>query len=233
MMKKVLKWIGKVLLKVIAGFLLLSIISVILYRFIDPPVTPLMAIRYFEMEEGKLDYQWRDYEDISDHFKLAVIAAEDQKFLNHNGFDLESIEKAIDKASNGGKLRGASTISQQVAKNVFLWPSRSWVRKGFEMYFTFLIELFWSKERILEVYINIVELGKGVYGAQAASQEFFNRDALKITPSQAALLAAVLPRPLKYSARFPSSYVLKRQRWIRRQMQNLGSMDYLKKSNEL
>lgn len=155
---------------------------------------------------------------ISDNLQLAAVCAEDQNFLEHNGFDIEAIRKAMEHNEKSTRKRGASTISQQTAKNLFLWPSRSWVRKGFEVYFTALIELIWSKERILEVYLNIIELGPGVYGAEAAAQEFFNTSAEKLSRQEAALLAAVLPSPLKYSAKNPSPYVRTRQGWVLVQM---------------
>lgn len=157
-------------------------------------------------------------ERISENLQLAVVCAEDQNFPTHTGFDFEAIEKALEHNKKGKRMRGASTISQQCAKNLFLWPQRSWLRKGLEAYFTVLIELIWSKERILEVYLNIIELGDGIYGAEAASQEFFKIPAEKLNRPQAALLAAVLPNPLEYSVARPSAYVRSRQGWILVQM---------------
>ena len=169
---------------------------------------------------------WVPIEEISEHLVLAVVCSEDQKFEEHSGFDIEAIEKAIESnkrlKKKGKPIRGGSTISQQVAKNVFLFPSRTWIRKGFEVYFTVLIELFWSKERIMEVYLNVIEMGDGVYGAQAAAQDFFHKDASRLTPAEAATLAAVLPNPLKFSASKPSGYVSKRKNWILRQMNHFG-----------
>jgi monofunctional biosynthetic peptidoglycan transglycosylase len=174
----------------------------------------------------KIDKEWKDFEDISLNFKKAVIAAEDQKFLNHYGFDFKAIEKAIDKNKSGAQLRGGSTISQQTAKNVFLWAGRSWLRKGFETYFTVLIEIFWSKQRILEVYLNVIEMGDGIYGIQAASNNFFNTDAGKLTQRQAALIAAVLPNPRRWSPAKPTPYINKRQQQIIRNMRRLGPLSF-------
>ncbi len=209
---------------VIKWFLIASIFVIILFRFIPIPFTPLMLQRCVEQWANdkplKLKKDWVGADQLPNHLQLAVVCAEDQTFLNHMGFDVEAIEKAIKHNKRGKKVRGASTISQQTAKNVFLLPSRTWLRKGLEVYFTFLIELFWSKERILTVYLNIVEFGDGVYGAEAASQNFFNKPAEKLTASQSALLAAVLPSPLRYNAKKPGPYVRKRQQWISRQMNN-------------
>ena len=165
---------------------------------------------------------WKFLDQISAQYIKAVIASEDQKFYLHNGFDMEAIEKAIEHNSrNADRIKGGSTISQQTAKNAFLWQSRSYIRKGLEVYFTLLIELLWSKERIMEVYLNIAEMGNGIYGVQAASLHYFNKDAIDITKSEAALVAAILPSPKKYSAKNPGPYVRKRQQWISRQMNNV------------
>ncbi len=212
----------------IAGFLVLSILSAIIFRFIPVPVTPLMLIRSIEQitdsqKSLKLHKDWISLDEISKFGQLAVICAEDQKYMDHFGFDLEAIKKVIDNKSNKKRIRGASTISQQTAKNVFLWPGRSWIRKGFEVYFTLLIETFWSKKRILEVYLNIAEMGEGVYGIQAASKEYFNKNAKNLTKSEAALIASVLPNPRKYSVKNPSSYIRGRQKWIMRQMSYWGN----------
>ena len=186
-----------------------------------------MLIRCVEQKtngkEIKLRKNWIPLKKISACLPLAVVCAEDQNFLKHSGFDFEAIDKAIKYNENHKKKRGASTISQQTAKNVFLWPGRSWVRKGFETYFTFLIELFWNKERILEVYLNIIETGNGIYGAQASAIEFFNKDALKLNRAEAASIAAVLPNPRKFSAKNPSGYILKRKTWILNQMNFWGN----------
>lgn len=182
-----------------------------------------MAIRSFE---GDKDYQTRHYwvpmEEISPYLQLAVICAEDQTFLSHSGFDREAIEKALENNEKGKKLRGGSTISQQTAKNAFLWPGRTWFRKGMEAYFTLLIELFWSKERILEVYLNSVEMGEGVFGAEAASQYWFNRSAKNLRIENAAAIAAILPSPQRYKANPPGPYVARRTQWIVRQMRYYG-----------
>jgi monofunctional biosynthetic peptidoglycan transglycosylase len=167
------------------------------------------------------------WEEISPHVALAVIAAEDQKFPVHRGFDLEQIDRAFTDAERGRRVRGASTISQQVAKNLFLWPGRSWFRKGLEAWFTVLIELLWPKQRILEVYLNIAEFGRGVWGVEAASRRFFGRPAKSLAREQAALLAAVLPNPKRFRAEAPSAYVKRRQAWILGQMQSLGGTAYL------
>ena len=206
---------------------LVKMVIIVALRWVPVYITPLVVIRGVEkLSSGKqIGYSktWKSWSNISNHLKLGAIASEDQNFLNHNGFDLGAIEKAIDynkKQEKKGtkRRRGASTISQQTAKNVFLWPGRSFVRKGFEVYFTFWIELIWGKKRILEVYLNIVELGDGIYGAEAASQRYFKREASKISPEQAALLIAALPSPRKYSVTKPGPYMVKRQQWVLQQM---------------
>lgn len=214
--------------KVIGWFLLISILLVVVYKWIPVPATPLMVIRYFEHPEESVRHDWVPIEEISPNLQLAVVASEDQNFLNHNGFDYKAIQKAIEENRNGKRTRGASTISQQTAKNVFLWPQRSWVRKGFEAYFTFLIELFWSKERILEVYLNSIEMGKGVYGAEAASNFWFGKSASRLSPYEAAAIAAVLPNPREYRANPASSFIQQRKNWIVRQMQNLEVLNLKK-----
>ncbi len=214
--------------KVIGWFLLISILLVVVYKWVPVPATPLMVIRYFEHPEESVRHDWVPIEEISPNLQLAVVASEDQNFLNHNGFDYKAIQKAIEENRNGKRTRGASTISQQTAKNVFLWPQRSWVRKGFEAYFTFLIELFWSKERILEVYLNSIEMGKGVYGAEAASNFWFGKSASRLSPYEAAAIAAVLPNPREYRANPASSFIQQRKNWIVRQMQNLEVLNLKK-----
>ncbi|MBE7641489.1 monofunctional biosynthetic peptidoglycan transglycosylase [Salegentibacter sp. BLCTC] len=218
MMKKLFKFI----LKLISVLLLFSIFMVLLYKWLPVPFTPLMAIRYFENPEEEIRHTWVSREDISQHLQLGVIAGEDQNFVKHNGFDFEAIEKAIEDNQKGKRVRGASTISQQTAKNVFLWPGRNWFRKGLEVYFTFLIETFWSKERILEVYLNSIEMGKGVYGAEAAAKHWFNKSAANLSIYEAAAIAAILPNPREYKANPASSYINERKNWIVRQMQNYG-----------
>jgi monofunctional glycosyltransferase len=223
----------KISLKVIVGFFLFSILLVLLIKWLNPLTSSIMIQRQIEAvvtlkEKQMIAYEWFSYDDISKEMALAVVAAEDQNFPNHFGFDFEQIEKAIDQHNRGRKLRGASTITQQVAKNLFLWEGRSFIRKGFEAYFTLLIELLWSKERILEVYLNIVELGDMVFGVGVASQIYFKKIPSKLTRSQAALLTATIPNPIRYSAKRPSGYILRRQRWILGQMNLLGGISYLK-----
>lgn len=163
-------------------------------------------------------HTWVSFDKISPYLPMAVIASEDNRFAEHNGFDFKEIEKAIKENEKRKRKRGASTISQQTAKNVFLWPQSSWVRKGLEVYFTFLIETFWSKERIMEVYLNSIEMGKGIYGAQATAKYKFNTTAAKLTKGQCALIAATLPNPIRFDSAHPSSYILKRQKQILRLM---------------
>ena len=213
-------------------FFLSTLFSVISYRFINPPVTPLMVIRSiqqkFDGEKMSLRKEWVSIKEISPSLQLAVVASEDNRFLEHNGFDFKAIEKAKDynAKKKGKKIRGASTISQQTAKNVFLWPQRSWIRKGLEVYFTFLIELIWSKKRIMEVYLNVIETGKGIYGAEKASQIYFNKSAKNLSPGESALIAAILPNPLKWNPARPTSYLLGRQQWILWNMGNIGKLEY-------
>lgn len=210
-------------------FVLLSALWILAYRFINPPVTPLMILRHFGEEED-LRKRWRDGEEIAPEFLLAVVAAEDQMFFQHSGFDWKQIGTAIDERLKGGRLRGGSTISQQVAKNVFLWPGRSWIRKGLEAWFTVGIELCWSKERILEVYVNVAEMGRGIYGVEAAAQHYFQKPAAELTRSECALLATVLPDPRDRSPLKPTGTMRERQDWILKQMRNLGGVEFLEQS---
>lgn len=226
---KIIRWIGRVILKVTLWFLGISIGLVILYRFVPVPVTPLMVIRLAEQafdskKDMRLYKDWVSIEKMSRHAPQAVVAAEDQKFMDHRGFDFEAMEKAWENNKKGKRIKGASTITQQTVKNVFLWPSRSYVRKGLEAYFTVLVELLWSKERILEVYLNVIEMGEGVYGIEAAAQTYFNKSASKLSQSQAALIAAVLPNPRRWSPARPTGYIRGRQAWIMRQMNNLAPL---------
>jgi monofunctional biosynthetic peptidoglycan transglycosylase len=221
MFKKILNFIKKLLL----WFFGLSILSVIVFRFVPVPVTPLMISRSIETRTW-WNHDWVPIEEISPNLQWAVVASEDQNFLNHNGFDFQAIEKAIEHNKKSKRIRGASTISQQVAKNVFLWQGRSWVRKGLEVYFTFLIELFWSKERIMEVYLNSIEMGEGVYGAEAASKYWYGKSAKKLTQREAAGIAAILPNPRKFRARNSSPYIERRKDHIVRQMNNIGRWEY-------
>lgn len=210
-------------LKLTAWFFGLTILWVLVYAVLPVPFTPLMVQRCWqqawdENRPVRLEHDWVSFQEISPNLQLAVVCAEDQEFLEHAGFDFEAIDKAVEYNQTHKRKRGASTISQQTAKNVFLWPSRSWLRKGFEVYFTFLIEVLWSKERIMTVYLNSIEFGDGIYGAEAAARHFFNKSARDLNPDQAALMAAVLPKPLIYKIESPSAKITKRQRWIKRQM---------------
>ena len=197
--------------KLVILFFLFSILSVIVLRYVPVYFTPLMGIRMIEQIREKkspmLIHTWVGFDDISENLKLAVIASEDQLFYEHKGFDEKQIRKAIEESKKGKRRRGASTISQQTAKNVFLWPRSSWFRKGLETYFTVLIEFFWSKDRILHVYINSIEMGDGLYGAESVAQHNFGRHASELTKEQSALIAATLPNPLRFSSKSPSPYI--------------------------
>jgi monofunctional biosynthetic peptidoglycan transglycosylase len=207
------------LIKIPLAFIALSVLWVLILKWVPVWVTPLMVSRSIEYRSDDSYHthkKWRSYDNISPELAKAVIASEDNLFAEHNGFDWKEMRKAIDDHKNKGKkLRGASTISQQTAKNVFLFPSRSFVRKGFEAYFTFLIECFWSKERILEVYLNVAEMGKGIYGAEAAAQQIFDKPASELTRRESSLIAACLPNPIQRNAGKPSAYVSKRAGQIR------------------
>ena len=218
----------------IAGWLLLTSAAVLALRWIDPPTTAFMLL---DARAGanatkpyRIRHRWVD--EISAHAKVAVIAAEDQQFPNHFGFDLKSINDALEDRERGRRVRGASTITQQVAKNLFLWPGQSWVRKALEAYFTVLIELLWSKDRILIVYLNVAEFGRGVYGVGAASDVFFKKSPARLNAPQAALLAAVLPSPKRMRVDAPSRYVRSRQQWIQNQMRALGGTGLLRQLEE-
>ena len=214
------------------GCLVFSVLVVLVFRFVPVPVSGLMVQRRIESWSNEKPYtsrhRWMPLEDISPSLGAAVIAAEDQAFPDHFGFDWQAIEKAVQHNERSRRKRGASTVSQQTAKNLFLWNSRSWVRKGFEAWFTLLIEVGWSKKRILEVYLNIVEFGDGIYGAEAAARTYFGKPAKRLTPSEAALLAAVLPNPRKFHANAPSDYIRGRQAWILNQMRQLGGVQLVK-----
>jgi monofunctional biosynthetic peptidoglycan transglycosylase len=206
----------------IVTFIILSVLWVVTYRFVPVPGTPLMYIRNIT-EEIPINHEWTPIEEIAPDMQLAVIAAEDSYFMQHSGFDWKQIEKAQDDAKKGKKLRGASTISQQTAKNVFLWNGRSWIRKGLEAYFTLLIELFWSKERIMEVYLNSIEMGEGLYGVAAVAKANFKKTPAKLTRKECALIAATLPNPRKLSSKKPTKYIRKRQAAI------IKNMKYIEK----
>ena len=220
-MKRLLTFLFKTFLGLLALFLLTSFLAVFAYKWVPVYYTPLMVIRQVQGVEargGGWQHRWVPLDSISPYLPVAAIAAEDQNFLKHNGFDYRAILDAYEEAQEGGRVRGASTISQQTAKNVFLWPHSSWVRKGFEAYFTVLIEWMWSKQRIMEVYLNSIEMGPGIYGAEAVAQEYFGCSARGLSRSQCALIVATLPNPLEYSSKHPSRYMRKRQRWIEVQM---------------
>lgn len=226
----------KILFRIIKYFLLIyfgsSILFVVLYRFVNPPVTPLMVIRVAEQftagQPVIMKKSWAPLDKIAPSMELAVIAAEDNKFTEHWGFDFEAINKAkaYNEKKKGKKVRGASTISQQTAKNVFLWPQRSWIRKGLEVYFTSLIEIVWGKKRIMEVYLNVIETGDGIYGVNEASEVYYHKPASGLSRSQAALIAAILPNPRKWNPASPTSYLINRQQWILWNMGNIGRVEY-------
>ena len=202
-----------------------TILAVLIYKWCPVYVTPLMIIRCAQQvrhgEQLRLRHHWVPLDSMSIYMPVAVMASEDQRFLTHSGFDFIEIDKAMEERRSGKRYRGGSTISQQTAKNVFLWPKASWLRKGLEAYFTVLIELVWGKERIMEVYLNSIEMGDGIYGAEAVAQQHFRRTAKTLTRPNCALIAATLPNPLKYNSKDPSSYVLKRQTAIMRQMRHI------------
>ena len=229
-MKGFFQKIKRVIIKIIIAFFTISIVSVILYKWVPVPFTSLMLIRnvahWSKGESANFSHNWVSIDEISPNLVKAVIVSEDQKFMEHFGFDLAALEKAYEGNKKGKRIKGGSTITQQTAKNVFLWPKRSYVRKGFEVYFTFLIEVIWSKERIIEVYLNSIEMGNGVFGAEAASQHWFRKPASKLNAYQAASIAAILPNPRKYKATNSSSYIEKRKSWIVRQMGFYGPLKF-------
>jgi monofunctional glycosyltransferase len=224
--------LGRLLLLGLAAWAALTVAVVVVLRWVNPPTTAFMlrdrAGALLAREDGyEFRHEWRDWEQISKYVPLAVVASEDQRFPQHRGFDFAQIEKALADRERGRRVRGASTITQQVAKNLFLWPGQSWFRKGLEAGLTVLIELAWPKRRILEVYVNVAEFGRGTFGVQAASRRYFGRDAARLGRAEAARLAAVLPAPRRYRADAPGPYVRKRQAWIERQMVALGGPAYL------
>ena len=226
--KRALRRLALVLLACVG----LSVLGVFFFRFVPVPFSALMVERrissWFNSAPYSPKHDWVPLGDIAPSMGVAVIAAEDQNFADHFGFDWEAIQKALVHNERSRRKRGASTVSQQTAKNLFLGDARSWTRKGFEVWFTLLIEVGWPKKRILEVYLNIVEFGDGIYGVEAASQAFFHKPAKRLRPSEAALLAAVLPNPHKYHVTAPSGYVLQRQAWILNQMRRLGGDEVVK-----
>lgn len=230
-MRKILGKIWTILWKTGVLFFVISIVSVIVYRWVPVPITPLMLIRdveQFKNDKGVImEHDWVSLEEISPKLQLAVVCSEDQNYLKHFGVDWGAIQKAMKENEKGKRVRGGSTITQQTAKNVFLWQGRSYIRKGLELWFTLLIEVFWSKERIMEVYLNSIEMGNGIYGAEAASQHWFHKSAKKLNKDEAAAIAAILPNPLRYKANPASSYIVQRKAWIKQQMNFWGNkLDY-------
>lgn len=227
-----MKFITRIISYVLILFFTSTILATFYYKWMPVPATPLMLIRCMEHvksgERPRLKHEWVPLDSMSANMPIAVIASEDQKFLQHNGFDTEAIAQALEERESGKRIRGGSTISQQTAKNVFLWPTSSWVRKGFEVYFTFLIERLWGKERIMEVYLNSIEMGDGIYGVEAVAHEHFGRSAADLRAADCALIAATLPNPRKFSSKAPSRYMYRRQKWILRQMKTVHWEDWEK-----
>jgi monofunctional biosynthetic peptidoglycan transglycosylase len=225
---KLIKKIFKIIFWLIISFFIYSILIVVVYKWIPPPFTPFILIRVAEgLIDGSpvgIDKTWESYNDISPNVFRAVISGEDARFMKHNGIDWKAVQGAesYNKLHKGSRLHGASTISMQTAKNAFLWQGRNYIRKGLEVYFTYLIEAIWGKKRIIEVYVNIVELGKGIYGVEAASQEYFHKPAKDLTRREAALLAAILPNPRRWSPAHPSSYVEQRVKFIQGRMNSVA-----------
>ena len=217
--------------KCILWFFLTTILWVVAYRFINPPFTLLMIMRNIERKSDgktfKTDKEWVKFSEMSDQIKRAAVAGEDQKFVHHWGFDMKAIGKAYSaNKEDSTKVKGGSTISQQTAKNVFLWPGRSWVRKGFEAYFTVLIEMIWSKQRILEVYLTVIEMGDGIYGAEAAAQSYYGKSCRDLNRSEAALIVACFPNPLRWTPEHPTLYIRHRQYLIMKNIRNLGPLKF-------
>ncbi len=218
-------------LKLLLVFFLFSLLQVLSLKWIDPLTSSVMFQREFNLfssDEKPISYEWYNYDDISKEIVIAVIASEDQNFPAHFGFDFDQIGKAFKEKNKRGRLRGASTITQQVAKNLFLWEGKSFIRKGFEAYYTIMIEFFWSKKRIIEIYINIAEMGDNIFGVGMASKIYLKKIPAKLTKQESALIAAVLPNPKKFSVKNPSVYVRERQAWILEQMRLLGGVSYIK-----
>lgn len=221
------------LISIIKWFLIISIVSTIIFRFVPVPITPFMlynlVVQAIDPERDiRLNKDWESESNISNQMKLAVICSEDQEFYQHFGFDFSAIKAAIKNNERGRRIKGGSTISQQTAKNVFCLPHRNYFRKALEAYFTLLIECLWSKDRVLEVYLNVIEFGNGIYGIEAASNYYFKKSASKLNADEAALLAAVLPNPVLYRADKPSRYILRRKAWIKRQMSHYRGVEDLK-----
>ena len=227
-LRRLTRWLAWLL----AIWVVVTVGLVLLFRFVNPPVSSFMAQRIVEATikrepDFRLAQQWLPLSAISPSLRIAVIASEDQKFIEHHGFDLETLRKVAAEHLAGEGGRGGSTISQQTAKNLFLWPHRSWVRKGFETYFTVLIEAMWPKRRILEVYLNVAQFGRDIYGAEGASQTYFGKPASDLTEGEAARLAAVLPAPNRYRVQPPSTHVVERAAWVQQQIRSLGGASHL------
>lgn len=232
MIRKILKWIKRIII----FLFLFSILQVVVFKFVPVYYTPLMVGNNIEqLLTGKkvvCKHKWVSIDEISEKLPLAVIASEDNLFQDHSGFDLNQIQKAMEEAEKGRRQRGASTISQQTAKNVFLWSGRSYVRKGLEAYYTFLIELIWGKERIMEVYLNSIEMGENIYGAEAVAQAHFKKSAKKLSAGECALIAATLPNPIRFNSARPSAYIKQRQAKILDLMTKVKPVDFDKDSNK-
>jgi monofunctional glycosyltransferase len=230
-MIKIVRTIWNIIWKTCFVFSIISVTSVLIYKWVPVPFTPLMFIRdveQFKNDKGVvMEHDWVPLEDISPKLQLAVVCSEDQNYLKHFGVDWGAIQKAMKENENGKRVRGGSTITQQTAKNVFLWQGRSYLRKGLELWFTLLIEVFWSKERIMEVYLNSIEMGNGIYGAEAAAQHWFHKSAKKLSKDEAAAIASILPNPLRFKANPANGYISGRKAWIKQQMNFWGNqLDY-------
>lgn len=232
-MKVGIKALVRFTLLLIVTFIMYSVAVIILLKWFDPPTTAFIQSKStngFFVSVENYKNEWMSIDEVSPYFPLAVIASEDQRFFEHNGFDFEQIEKALQEIESGIRFRGASTITQQVAKNLFLWEDKSFIRKGIETYYTILLELIWSKRRILEVYINIAEFGEDIYGIESASQIYLNKPSERLTMREASIAASVLPKPLVRKLSNPSGYMMGRSESIMRQMSNLGGIEYLKEN---
>ena len=218
--KNVLKWTSLILL----GMIVFSILMVIIYRFVNPPITPLMISRSMEGIKPRDQKQWISYQQIPQAMVNAVIASEDNRFAEHSGFDFDAMREAHQQNKKGKRLRGASTITQQTCKNVFLWNGRSYIRKGLEAWFTVWVELLWSKQRIMEVYLNVIEMGRGIYGIEAASRIYYHKPASKLMREEATMIAIILPSPRKRNPVKPTEYMLKRQQQILDLMDKIGTV---------
>lgn len=225
-MKRFWKWIRNIII----GLFLFSILQVLIFKFVPVYYTPYMVSNNISQlfSEGKIDceHTWVPLEQISKHLPKAVVASEDNLFMEHSGFDFKQIEKAQNEAEKGKRVRGASTITQQTAKNAFLWHGKSYIRKGLEAYYSVLIELIWGKKRIMEVYLNSIEMGKNIYGAEAVAQKHFNKPASKLTAGESALIAATLPNPVKFNSAKPSNYILKRKARILNLMGKISPVNF-------